>query len=105
VPVVEVDLSPVAVGPPRLKGGWVLTAGVVAVVLKPGGLKALPPRRVLGGAGDVVEVSFGLGVRPENRLLPVVSGQTSTCPLSSEDVTCWGHASRGTRRCHRRGEV
>ena len=64
----------VAVEPPRLKGGWVLIAGAVAVVLEPGGLKVLPPRSVLDGAGDDVEVSLGLGPRPENRLLPMVSG-------------------------------
>lgn len=72
MPVVEAGLSPVEVEPPRLKAGWVLVAGVVVVVPEPGGLKALPPRRVLDGAGDDVEVSLGLGARPENRLLPEV---------------------------------
>lgn len=72
MPVVGAGLSPVAVEPPRLKAGWVWVAGVVVVVPKPGSLKVLPPRRV-DGAGDDVEVSLGLGARPENRLLPIVS--------------------------------
>jgi hypothetical protein len=104
VPVVEAVLSPVAVEPPRLKAGWVLVAGVVVVVPEPGGLKALPPRRVLDGAGDDVEVSLGLGARPENRLLPIVSVNTRIYPVSGESVTCWGGACRGTRRRRRRDE-
>jgi hypothetical protein len=74
VPVVEAGLSPVNAEPPRLKAGWVLVAGVVEAVIDPGGLKGLPPRRVVDRASDGVEVSLGLGARPENRLLPIVSG-------------------------------
>jgi hypothetical protein len=104
VPVVVADLSPVAVEPPRLKAGGVIVAGAVAVVLEPVGLKALPPRRVLDGAGDDAEVSLGLGARPENMLLPILSGQTSTCPVSSEYVTCCSRACSGACRCRRRGK-
>jgi hypothetical protein len=69
-PVVETVLSPVEVAPPRLKGGWVLGAWVVAVALVPGGLNKLAPGSELGWAGVCVEVSAGLDPRPANRLVP-----------------------------------
>lgn len=98
-----VEASPVAVVPPRLKVDGVLVAGAVAVVLEPGSLKALP-LRVLGGAGDGVEISVGLGARPGNRLPPMAPCQTTFCLGSSEYVTCSGHTCRGPCRCRRRAK-
>jgi len=102
--VLGVEAGPAAVVPPRLKVDGALVAGVVAVVLEPGGLKALPPRRVLDGAGDGAEVSVGLGARPGNRLLPMVSCQTTFYLGSSEYVTCCSRACRGPCRRRRRGK-
>jgi hypothetical protein len=98
-----VEAGPAAVVPPRLKADGVLVPGVVVVVLEPGGLKALPPRRVLDGAGDGVEVSVGLGgARLGNRLLPMVSCQAIFYLGSNEYVTCCGRAGRGPCcRCRR----
>ena len=45
-----------------------MAAGVVAVMLAPGGLNKPPLGRVLGVVLDDVEVSPGLAVEPENRL-------------------------------------
>lgn len=102
--MLEVEAGPAAVVPPRLKADWVLVPGVVAVALEPGGLKALPPRRVLDGAEDGAEVSVGLGAEPGNRLLPTVSYQTTFYLGSSECVTCRGRTCGCRRRRRRRGK-